>query len=115
MASPQRLPVLDAELSRLALVLAQRFVQRWDLYAHHIDDGSYVSVHGQVNVGYLLDHPRGEITSIDGVARGGHRRSFRKDQGQRDVAGVCQLTNQFIGGRPTIAGTLEIFVIRSGG
>jgi hypothetical protein len=52
----------DAEVSRSALVLAQRFVQRWDLHAHQLDDGSYVCVHGPLNVGHLLGHLRGEIT-----------------------------------------------------
>ena len=58
MASPERLLVPETELSRPALVLAQRFVQRWDLYAHQLDDGSYVCVHEPLNVGHL----RGEIT-----------------------------------------------------
>jgi hypothetical protein len=62
MVSPERLSVPDAELSRPALVLAQRFVQRWDLHARQLDDGSYVCVHEPLNVGHLLDHLRGEIT-----------------------------------------------------
>jgi hypothetical protein len=62
MASPERLSVPDTELSRPALVLAQRFVQRWDLHAHQLDDGSYICVHEQLNVGHLFAHLRGEIT-----------------------------------------------------
>jgi hypothetical protein len=62
MASPERLPVPDTELSRPALVLAQRFVQRWDLHAHQLDDGSYVCIREQLNVGHLSAHLRGEIT-----------------------------------------------------
>jgi hypothetical protein len=62
MASSERLPVPDTELSRPALVLAQRFVQRWDLYAYQLDDGSYLCVHEQLNVGHLFAHLRGEIT-----------------------------------------------------
>jgi hypothetical protein len=62
MVSPECLPVPDTELSRPALVLAQRFVQRWDLHARQLDDGSYVCVHEPLNVGHLLDHLRGEIT-----------------------------------------------------
>jgi hypothetical protein len=62
MASPERLPVPDTELSRPALVLAQRFVQRWDLYARQVDDGSYVCVHEPLNVGHLFAHLQGEIT-----------------------------------------------------
>jgi hypothetical protein len=52
----------DAELSRPALVLAQRFVQRWDPHARQLDDGSYVCVHEPLNVGRLFAHLRGEIT-----------------------------------------------------
>ena len=62
MASPERLLLPDVELSRPALVLAQRFVQRWDLYAHQLDDGSYICVHEPLNVGHLSAHLRGEIT-----------------------------------------------------
>jgi hypothetical protein len=62
MASPERLPVPDAELFRPALVLAQRFVQCWDLYACQLDDGSYICVHEPLNVGLLFAHLRGEIT-----------------------------------------------------
>jgi hypothetical protein len=62
MASPERLLIPDEELSRPALILAQRFVQRWDLYARQLDDGRYICVHEQLNVGLLFDHLRGEIT-----------------------------------------------------
>jgi hypothetical protein len=62
MAPPERLLVPDKELSRPALVLAQRFVRRWDLHARQIDDGSYVCVHEPLNVGHLFAHLRGEIT-----------------------------------------------------
>jgi hypothetical protein len=62
MVERERLPLPDAELSRPALVLAQRFVQRWDLHAHQLDDGSYVCIHEPLDVGHLLDHLRGDIT-----------------------------------------------------
>jgi hypothetical protein len=62
MASRERLLIPEAELSRPALVLAQQFVQRWDLYARQLDDGRYVCVHEQLNVGLLFEHLRGEIT-----------------------------------------------------
>jgi hypothetical protein len=62
MVEREHLPVPDAELSRPALVLAQRFVQRWDLHARQMDDGSHVCVHEQLNVGHLFAHLRGEIT-----------------------------------------------------
>jgi hypothetical protein len=63
MAGPERLLLPDTELSRQALVLAQRFAQRWDLYARQLDDGRYVCVRELLNVGLLFDHLRGEITS----------------------------------------------------
>jgi hypothetical protein len=62
MVERERLLLPDAELSRPVLVLAQRFVQRWDLYAHQIDDGSYVCIHEPLNVSHLFAHLRGEIT-----------------------------------------------------
>jgi hypothetical protein len=62
MASPERLLLPDAKLSRPALVLAQRFVRRWDLHARQLDDGSYICVHEQLNMGHLFAHLRGEIT-----------------------------------------------------
>jgi hypothetical protein len=62
MVERERLPLPDAELSRPALVLAQRFVQRWGLHALQLDNGRYVCVHEPLNVGHLLDHLRGEIT-----------------------------------------------------
>jgi len=45
-----------------AQVLAQRFVQRRGAHARQLDDGSYVCVHEQLNVGHLFAHLRGEIT-----------------------------------------------------
>jgi hypothetical protein len=62
MVERERLLSPDPELSRPALVLAQRFVQRWDLHARQLGDGSYVCVHEQLNVGHLFAHLRGEIT-----------------------------------------------------
>ena len=62
MVSPERLLVPDAELSRPALVLAQKFVRCRDLYAHQIDDGSYICVHEPLNVSHLFAHLRGEVT-----------------------------------------------------
>jgi hypothetical protein len=62
MVERERLPLPDAELSRPALVLAQRFVQRWDLYAHQVDDGSYICMHETLNVDHLFAHLRGDVT-----------------------------------------------------
>jgi hypothetical protein len=50
------------ELARPAVALAQRFVQRWDVYSKQLDDGSYVCIHEPLNVGHLYAHVRGEIT-----------------------------------------------------
>jgi hypothetical protein len=55
-----KLPV--EELARPAAVLAQRFVQRWDVYSKQLDDGSYVCIHEPLNVGHLYAHLTGEIT-----------------------------------------------------
>src|ERR1700674_5555025 len=52
----------EAELARPAAVLARRFIQRWDVYPKQLDDGRYVCVHEQLNVGHLYAHSRGEIT-----------------------------------------------------
>ena len=62
MSARERLRISDAELSRPALVLSQRFVQRWDLYARQLEDGSYTCVHEPLNVSHLFAHLRGEIT-----------------------------------------------------
>ena len=62
MAAHERLLLPDAELSRPALVLARRFVQRWDLHARQLDDGRYICIHKHLKVGHLFAHLRGEIT-----------------------------------------------------
>ena len=53
----------EDELARPSVVLAQRFIQRWDVYAKQLEDGSYVCLHEQLNVGHLYSHLRGDITS----------------------------------------------------
>ena len=62
MPAHERLRLPDPELSRPALVLARRFVQRWDLHARQLDDGRYICVRKHLNVGHLFAHLRGEIT-----------------------------------------------------
>ena len=52
----------DEELGRPAAVLAQRFIQRWDVYPQQLDDGRYICVHEPLNVSHLYAHLRGEIT-----------------------------------------------------
>ena len=62
MVGRERLLLPDPELSRPALALAQRFVQRWDFHAHQLDDGSYICIHEPLSVGHLFAHLQSEIT-----------------------------------------------------
>ena len=62
MVQTERDLLSDRELSRPVLVLAQQFVQRWDVYACQLDDGRYMCVHEPLNVGHLFSHLRGELT-----------------------------------------------------
>jgi hypothetical protein len=55
-------PPSDEELAQPALILARRFIQRWDLYARQLDDGRYICVREPLNTGHLLAHLRGEVT-----------------------------------------------------
>jgi hypothetical protein len=50
------------DLAPYAEVLAQRFVQRRDVYARQLDDGSYVAVYKRLRPGHLMAHLRGDIT-----------------------------------------------------
>jgi hypothetical protein len=50
------------ELARPAALLAQRFIQRWDVRVEQLEDGRYVCLHEQLNVSHLYSHLRGEIT-----------------------------------------------------
>jgi hypothetical protein len=52
----------EKELSPLVEVLAGQFIQRRDLYAKQLDDGSYVSVPKQLRDAHLFAHLRGDIT-----------------------------------------------------
>jgi len=47
-----RLP--EEELARPAAVLAQFFIQRWDVHAQQLDEGRYVCLHEQLNVSSSL-------------------------------------------------------------
>ena len=62
MRRPERLSIPDPELSQLALILAQGFVQRWDCYARQRRDGRYLCIHELLNVSHLFAHLRGEMT-----------------------------------------------------
>jgi hypothetical protein len=52
----------DEELGRLALLLARRFINRWDMYPQQIPDGRYVTIHEPLTSSHLLAHLRGEMT-----------------------------------------------------
>ena len=50
------------EMSSLADVLAGQFIQRWDLYAKQLDDGSYISVKKKLRPSHLIAHLNGKTT-----------------------------------------------------
>jgi len=52
----------EEELARPAAVLAQRFIQRWDVHALQLKDGRYACVREQLNVDHLYAHLQGKIT-----------------------------------------------------
>ena len=58
----ERLELADHELSRSAVDLARRFVQRWDVYARQLPDGRYIFVNEPLTVDKILGHLTGEIT-----------------------------------------------------
>ena len=50
------------EFKELAPILAKTFIQRWDLYARQLDNGSYICIKEALNIDHLRDHLRGKIT-----------------------------------------------------
>ena len=50
------------ELTKLAEILEDRFIQRRDLYAKQLDDGSYVSIKKPIQKAHLVAHLRGDLT-----------------------------------------------------
>jgi hypothetical protein len=52
----------EFELSRLAVDLARRFVQRWDVHCLQLPDGRYIFVNEHLTLDHLLGHLRGDIT-----------------------------------------------------
>jgi hypothetical protein len=57
-----KLAQFDSRLSRQVVMLAWRFVQRWDLYAQQLDDGRYICIHQPLTIKHLLSHLDGRIT-----------------------------------------------------
>lgn len=50
------------ELEPLAAGLAHTFINRWDIHARQMDDGSYICIHSPLVSAHLVAHLRGEIT-----------------------------------------------------
>jgi len=50
------------EFNQLVPILAKIFIQRWDLYARQLDDGSYICIKEPLKFDHLHDHLRGKIT-----------------------------------------------------
>jgi hypothetical protein len=61
MRSKEHLPSQE-ELTELAVILAQTFIQRWDLYARQLEDGHYVCVHEPVTLDGVEAHLNGDLT-----------------------------------------------------
>ncbi|MFC2054842.1 CHC2 zinc finger domain-containing protein [Chloroflexota bacterium] len=50
------------EFKELVQILANTFIQRWDLYAKQLDDGSYICIKEPLKFDHLNDHLQGKIT-----------------------------------------------------
>lgn len=61
MRSKEEEPIRE-DLTPYAVALAGRFIQRQDMYARQLEDGSYVAVYKRLRRGHLLAHLRGNIT-----------------------------------------------------
>lgn len=61
MRSKEYLPSQE-ELTEPAVILAQTFIQRWDLYARQLDDGHYVCVHEPLTHDRIEAHLNGNLT-----------------------------------------------------
>jgi hypothetical protein len=62
MAERKRHPTPETEYLRSAHLLAVRFVQRWDLHARQLPDGSYVAVKEPLLAQQVIDHLKGKMT-----------------------------------------------------
>ena len=51
-----------AEYKEFATSLAGTFIQRWDMYARQLDDGSYRCIHKPLSDRHIISHLKGEIT-----------------------------------------------------
>jgi hypothetical protein len=54
------LPLVDYE--RLANSLGEVFINRWDVYAKQLDDGSYICIHEPLTPQNIAEHLMGEVT-----------------------------------------------------
>lgn len=61
MGGKERLPS-NERYAELATILAETFVQRWDLHAKQLDDGNYISIKEPLTRAHLEAHLRGDHT-----------------------------------------------------
>lgn len=60
MGKERNLPI--EQLTKPAEILANHFVQRWDMYPKQMEDGSYITVHEELTRQHLVDHLMGDLT-----------------------------------------------------
>ena len=54
--------ITQIEVEKLAICLANTFIQRWDIYSRQLEDGSYICVKEPLSPEHLQSHLRGETT-----------------------------------------------------
>jgi hypothetical protein len=62
MKEAERRQLSADELEKPAKTLADRFIQRWDLFGLQTNDGRYVCVHKPLNLTKVCSHLRGDVT-----------------------------------------------------
>ena len=58
----RKLRMPDIESSRSARILADRFIQRWDIHAIQLNDGRYICIKKPLRPGQITQHLKGFIT-----------------------------------------------------
>ena len=78
----------NPEIERLAVGLGATFIQRRDLYARQLEDGSYICVHNPLETSHLLEHLNGRITLgayvLDQASQASYIVFDADDDGQKD-------------------------------
>jgi hypothetical protein len=59
---PPKLQITLSTLSPLADILAQQFIQRWEMYPQQFYNGRWLAIHEPLHKGLLIDHLRGVVT-----------------------------------------------------